>query len=829
MQLFSSVIGRCCGPVLVALFLGFGSAGCADDASKLAGHLSRADAYLEEEEFAEAVLEYRSALQIDPNHAGAHYGLARSFLGVRDVKKAYWELQETVRLDPDNLPAKLQYGQFLLLGEDAEREQAVERANEVIAADPERAAAYVLKGRALQALGRKEEAREAFGQAVERSPEEGGPLLLLANFEGLEGNREEAEKLYRRLTEVEPGFAALAAFASFLAQDPERDEETERLYAEAVAAAEPDQRSAAHRAQFNFFYSRERFDAAEAALQSGIEADPDDATLTYALARFYHVRGRTQEADAMIEAATKARPDSTEPWLVLSSYRSRQGDLDGALAAADSALEVDPEDARARLRRAELLVDLGHRRSEPLRLVEGRAIVAAVLALEPSMPEALFVQAKIDLAEAEPESAENSLRLAVDGKPDWAQAHMLLGSALFLQRDLPGARAELVRALELEADLVEAQKLLARVYQASGDDALAAETGRRALRRGEDPKLRILVAQSLVRERRFDEARAELEAIPAEERDAEAHFALGRIHVLEKNHAGARTEFEAAIEASPGRFEVLRALLDLDVREGRLDESVRRIRAAGEAAPENARLTRLEGEAALYSGDAATAEAKLQRAIELDPNDLNSYQSLARYLMVTGRPNEVIETYEAALERNPESPTLHLTLGTLYELQGRPVDAAARYESAIAFDPGLAIAKNNLAYLLADEGKDLDRALDLAQEAKELLPDNPSAADTLGWVLYKKAVPGAAIGYLREAVHGMPHDDPQRGVVQQHLALAYEADGQHASAREVVDQALADLEAAMKRSAQEGQEPREPVWAAELRSLRDRLAGSEEG
>jgi tetratricopeptide (TPR) repeat protein len=809
-------------PFAALLLAGFLVA-CGDDASRLEDHLARGEGYLEAEKFPEAALEFRSALQIDPNLAGAHYGLAKSLLGSRQVQKAYWELQETVRLDPENHDAKLQYGQFLLFGDDAEREEAVERADEVITADPSRAAAYVLKGRALQALERKEEAREAYEAAVELSPDEGGPLLLLASFHRAEGDAERAESLYRQLVEVEPGFASRAALASFLAQDVARDAETEAAYRAALEGAEPDEKPAAYRALFNFLYARERFDEAEAALQAGIDAIPGNLDLSYAMARFYHVRGRTDEADAMIEAATRANPEDVEPWLVLSSYRSRQGDLDGALAAADAALEAHPADTRSRLRRAELLVDIGHRRDQPERLIEGRAIVAAVLATEPSSPEALFVGGKIDLAEGKLDEAENALRRAVDGKPDWAQAHMLLGSTLYLQRDVAGARAELARALEIDADLLEAEKLLARVHQAMGDDDHAVEVGRRALRRGEDAQLRILIAQSLVRTRRFDEARAELEKIPEAERDAEAHFALGRVYVLQGDRTPARESFEKAHRAAPMRYEILRALLDFDVREGRLDESVERIRTALAEHPDDAPLTRLQGEAALYSGDAATAEASLQRAIELDPNDLRSYQSLARYLMVTGRPDEVLKTYESALERNPTSPTLHLVVGSLYELHGRSSDAITRYEEAIRLDPALAVAKNNLAYLLADSGTDLDRALDLAQEAKELLPENPSTADTLGWVLYKKDVPAAAIGYLREAVQGMQPDDPQRGIVQQHLALAYEADGQYASAREVVDRALEELEERQRLGAGEGGPPAEPAWAADLRDLRDRL------
>jgi len=184
----------------------------------------------------------------------------------------------------------------------------------------------------------------------------------------------------------------------------------------------------------------------------------------------------------------------------------------------------------------------------------------------------------------------------------------------------------------------------------------------------------------------------------------------------------------------------------------------------------------------------------------------------------------VIRTYERALESNQESGVLHLIVGSLYELQARPDKAIERYESAIQLDPDLAVAKNNLAYLLAEqEGGNLDRALDLAQEAKAMLPDNPNAADTLGWVLYKKNVPGAAIGYLREAINNMRPEDPQIALVRHHLALAYEANDEPEQALEVLEQALQDLEAIRARQQEQGSEP---PWAEELRRMHARLASA---
>jgi tetratricopeptide (TPR) repeat protein len=229
----------------------------------------------------------------------------------------------------------------------------------------------------------------------------------------------------------------------------------------------------------------------------------------------------------------------------------------------------------------------------------------------------------------------------------------------------------------------------------------------------------------------------------------------------------------------------------------------------------------LKGEAALYSGDHAVAEASFQRAIELDPNDVGAYGRLARLLAVTGRSDEVMQTYEGALRHNPDSATLHLTVGSLYELRGQIAQAIERYEEAVRIDPKLAVAKNNLAYLIADSGGNLDRALDLAQEAKELLPDNPNAADTLGWVLYKKNVPAAAIGYLREAVGGLPPVDPNLPLVRHHLALAYEANDEPELAIEALEQAVAELE--RQRTGADGRPRPEAPWAQDVRDQLSRL------
>ena len=104
--------------VLVACSLVLGA--CQDDGEKIVEHLGRGSAYQKAKDYPSAIIEYKNVLQIDPNNAAAHWGLAKGYLANQQIQEGFWELRETVRLDPDNKDAREQLSQLLLLGGDPE-------------------------------------------------------------------------------------------------------------------------------------------------------------------------------------------------------------------------------------------------------------------------------------------------------------------------------------------------------------------------------------------------------------------------------------------------------------------------------------------------------------------------------------------------------------------------------------------------------------------------------------------------------------------------------------------------------------------------------------
>lgn len=114
--------------------------------------------------------------------------------------------------------------------------------------------------------------------------------------------------------------------------------------------------------------------------------------------------------------------------------------------------------------------------------------------------------------------------------------------------------------------------------------------------------------------------------------------------------------------------------------------------------------------------------------------------------------------------------------------------AEALYRTLLAENPSHAQAANNLAYLLADNGGDLEEAERLARRAITLEPANPRYLDTMGAVLVKAGRDGEAVRVLEKAharAEGLPVDEQRRIVTR--LVAVYQSTGQDHLARQVVE------------------------------------------
>ena len=113
------------------------------------------------------------------------------------------------------------------------------------------------------------------------------------------------------------------------------------------------------------------------------------------------------------------------------------------------------------------------------------------------------------------------------------------------------------------------------------------------------------------------------------------------------------------------------------------------------------------------------------------------------------------------------------------------------YQQALGISPDQPLASNNLAYVMLQQGGNVDVAMGLAQTARRGMPDSPNAADTLGWAYYQKGVYQSAINQFQEALRlGEKRGEPEDADLHYHLGLAYEKDNKTALARQQLEKAV---------------------------------------
>ena len=269
-------------------------------------------------------------------------------------------------------------------------------------------------------------------------------------------------------------------------------------------------------------------------------------------------------------------------------------------------------------------------------------------------------------------------------------------------------------------------------------------------------------------------------------RDAVVHGLDGSLKLVKNDLAGARAAFEQALKISPDFREGLIGLTFVDLRQNRVADARARIDAWLAAKPNTAGDLRLAAQVSAAQRDLPRAETELRRAIQVDPADSRAYAMLAGVLLGQNKLDAALTEFDQMAARDPKNVGARTMAAMILDRQQKPAEAKKRYEAIVADQPSAAVASNNLAWIYAEEGANLDTALRLAQAAAAQLPDNPEVQDTIGWIYYKKDLPALAIPAFEKSVEKAP----ENAGYHYHLALAHAKAGDAANARRSVDQAL---------------------------------------
>ena len=144
-------------------------------------------------------------------------------------------------------------------------------------------------------------------------------------------------------------------------------------------------------------------------------------------------------------------------------------------------------------------------------------------------------------------------------------------------------------------------------------------------------------------------------------------------------------------------------------------------------------------------------------------------EMLADFYRIEKECHNAIVRYENVAREKPRQADIHRKLGMCYEQTDQPHKAEAAFAKALELNPNDSGALNYLGYWWADEGRNLEEAIELITRAVELHPDNGYYADSLGWIYFKIGEADKAVIWLEHAIQLAPDD----AVIHDHLGDVY--------------------------------------------------------
>lgn len=642
---------------------------------------------------------------------------------------------------------------------------------------------YFELGQALAQTGRREEAVDAFRRAGEEAGDLPGAGELLMH-------------LGKALEEL--GEASLALRSYLGASRSDRS-----ILSEALGRAH--QLLSRRLAAVDGMWIRDEW--APSFMEDGLRG-PERGDAAFFLGRVNLYLDEPARARRLFEEASKARPGDARVLEGLGEALWRTGDLGRAVGvlgdARNAAAERDPE--RVPLvdgKLAQVLAAAG-RYDEALARIGDSVDESSRYA-----DELLVIISECQLAAGRPEEALGAAERALERRPRAADAHLLRARALVALKRFNEASKAIDDASRLEPSSDEP---LAAKAQALIEGQIDIEHGLHLLRR---------LAERTAAENLMNRARASV--FPGRSHDGDARHFLARVLEVLGRHEDALSEVEealsiglTAVDESPDapakqlKAELLAAL-------GRPDEAAGWHRSAG---------------IDFYWRSAyETAAEQLQRAIELQPEDISTYWYLTDALLLTSYADPDAEAAEArlteAVEAWDQGATLslpdadyswaYISRAVISERRadlGLAPEWTARWEGIVYLERAIVLVDEEarrwtvLARLYRNLGFD-GCAIDAGERAVELAP---AAADALSEV----AGALANVGRFTDALEAI-----DRTLALEPSSWANAVRAYVLLRTDEVDEALELLNASIEES------PDDP-WFRELRALGRQLKNERE-
>jgi putative PEP-CTERM system TPR-repeat lipoprotein len=653
---------------------------------------------------------YRAAIDAAPRQRALRLALILHLLKAGSTDKAADEVAALEKAAPGD--ERTSYAKALVLAQQGKFRAARQAVLQVLKVAPEHAPSLTLAGMAALNTGALAEAESHLRKALLNAPNALAAKRLLA-FTHLRMGKidlalSEAGELLK-LSE-DPGIIALAGEAHLANGDVAA---AARLYERAKALAPTDSLVQTRLALIRFAAGESERAISELEAASAGDANAYQADL--ALIASHLRRRKADEALAAIRMLEKKQPDNPMTHNLKGAALALRQDFAGARASFERALKLQPTSMPA----VSNLARLDLRDNQP----DGaRSRYLAVLDKEPNNEQALIgLAAVLRTTGADAREIEKPLKQAVAGNSASGSAHGALINFYMGSRNFSAA---LGAAQAAQAALPDDPRIL----QALGTTQLAAAETRQAL-------------ASLTRLAQM------LPKVP------EPQLLLARAHMAAQQPDEAIKALRAALAIRPDLDAAQRDIASIYVATGRQQEALREAKAVQAQRPQDALGYVLEAEVYLAQKKLDLAERTYRGALK--KLDRAALAVRAHSIMeAAGKPGEADALAEEWIRRHPKDAVMIAYLAERDMAAKRYESAEARYRNALQRMPDNPLLLNNLAWVMNELKR--PAALEYAERAHELAPDNPAIMDTLGAILAQAGQVERGLELLGRAADAAP-------------------------------------------------------------------------
>jgi tetratricopeptide (TPR) repeat protein len=740
-----------CVCILVASLAAFSGCGLSKQA-----YVAKGNALFAAGKYEDASLNYRKAIQKDPNFGEAYYGLGMTAVKSNQSLLAFEALHHAVQLLPENLETKEQFGDVCLSFylADTSHPQALytqirKISDELLAKNGNSYEGLLLKGYMAASDRKLPDAIESLQKALYVNPSNPGVVtelvkLLIQNGQTEEGQKLAMDLIARQKTSYGPVYDLL----------------------------------------YGFYMDTNRASEAENILQAKVKNNPKQADYLVQLAQHYNRLQKPVEMQATLRRLLDDPANFPKARLQVGDFYMGLRDFSAAIRYYQSGLDANPEAAtKLAYQKRSVVALLGMGNKE-----DAGRLAAQVVKENPADNEALHLHAGILVDSGKRENADaavRELRILVAQKAD-AGLLLQLGQAYRLKGDWNAARDQFMESLRRRKDLTAARYQLAEVSLIQQRPADAIEQAEQILAlRPNDRRARLLRTAGWISSGNGTPARGELSQLIKElPRDTEPQLQLGLLEIAEHKFADAIDILSKYRGSRDAR--VFNGLATAYLHLQQYDNARAALAEGLKNAPDSPMLLERLADTEALAGHYDLAIDQLQKLLAADPKSVNLHRRMAEVYELKGDLASEIANYRQASELAPNDLAAGLSLADTLARAGRTNEARAEFQRVVKAHPDNAPALNNAAFFLADTGGDLDEALRLAKHALEKVPGQPGFSDTVGYIYLKKGLNDSAVLTFTNLARKYPH-----AIFHYHLGLALYMKGEKAAARKELQSALA--------------------------------------